>query len=163
MKRDLNDWIGEGEAKEKEQLLAIAAEKLKAAVAVKIEAAKVKMQSIPQKTREKLIEEAEARSAVHYSDLFKWVNEHNWESKCIVCSAKGFLAGDSVSEEVLEETYDDGPWETVETNYSADEFACPVCGLHLTGQAELLAAGYELEHSETNERQIEYEPEYGNC
>ncbi|TNE43201.1 MAG: hypothetical protein EP345_04665 [Sphingomonadales bacterium] len=163
MGRNLDDWIGEGEAKEKQQLLAIAAEKLKASVAVKIEAAKVKIQGTSQKTRDQLIEEAAARSAVHYSDLFKWANDNTWEAKCIVCTAKGFLAGDSVSEEVIEETYDDGPWETVEITYSADEFACPVCDLHLTGQAEVLAAGYELEHAETDERQIEYEPEYGNC
>ena len=113
MGRNLDDWIGEGEAKEKQQLLAIAAEKLKAAVAVKIEAAKVKMQGISQKTRDQLIEEAAARSAVHYSDLFKWANDNTWEATCIVCTAKGFLAGDSVSEEVIEETYDDGPWERV--------------------------------------------------
>lgn len=163
MGRNLDDWIGEGEAKEKQQLLAIAAEKLKAAVAVKIEAAKVKMQGIPQKLRKKLIEEAGVRSAFHYSDLFKWENDRIWEAECVVCTAKGFLAGDSVNEEVIDENYYDAPWETVEITYSADEFACPVCDLHLTGQAEVLAAGYELEHTETDERQIEYEPEYGNC
>lgn len=163
MGRDLDDWIGEGEAKEKHELLAIAAERLKAAVMVKIEAAKIKLQGFSQKTREQLIEEAAARSAVHYADLFKWANDNSWEAQCIVCKAKGFLAGDSVSEEVIDETYDDGPWETVEITYSADEFACPVCELHLTGQAEVVAAGYELEHTETDERQIEYEPEYGNC
>lgn len=163
MGRNLDDWIGEGEAKEKQQLLAIAGEKLKAAVAVKIEAAKVKIDAISQKTRNQLIEEAAARSAVNYSHLFKWANDNIWEAESTACSAKGFLAGDSVSEEVTRETYDDVPWETVEITYSADEFACPVCDLHLTGQAEVLAAGYELEHAETDERRIEYEPEYGNC
>ena len=126
MGRNLDEWIGEGEAKEKQQLLAIAAEKLKAGVAVKIEAAKVKIQNLSQKTRDQLIEEAAARGAAHYSDLFKWANDKAWEAKCIVCAAKGFLAGDSVNEEAIEETYDDGPWETVEITYSADEFACPV-------------------------------------
>lgn len=163
MDRNLDDWIGEGEAKEKHQLLAIAAEKLKAAVAVKIEAAKVKIAGMSKKTSKLLIEEAEARSAAHYSDLFKWSNDKSWEAECIVCTAKGFLAGDRMSEEVLEEHYDEGPWEMVEITYSADEFACPVCDLHLTGQAEVLAAGFELDYAETDERQIEYEPEYGNC
>lgn len=163
MGRDLDDWIGEGEAKEKQQLLAIAAERLKAGVMVKIEAAKVKVQQLPQKIREQLIEEAEARTASHYADIFKWANDNSWEERCIVCGAKGYLAGDSVHEEVIEETYNDGPWETVEIDYSADEFACPVCGLHLTGQAEVEAGGYKLNHSETDERQIDYEPEYGNC
>lgn len=163
MGRDLDDWIGEGEAKEKQQILAIAAERLKAGVMVKIEAAKVKIQGVSQKTREQLIAEAAARSAFHYADIFKWANDNNWEAQCIVCNAKGFLAGDSINEEVIEEMYDDGPWEKVEITYAADEFACPVCELHLTGQAEVSIAGYELEHTETDERQIEYEPDYGNC
>lgn len=163
MGRDLDDWIGEGEAKEKQQLLAIAAERLKASVMVKIEAARVQFQGLPQKTREQLIAEADARNAAHYVELFKWANDKTWEARCVVCQAKGFLAGDSIHEEVIDETYDEGPWETVEITYSADEFACPVCGLHLTGQAEVVAGEYELEHTETDERQIEYEPEYGNC
>jgi len=163
MGRELDEWIGEGEAKEKQQLLAIAAERLKANVMVKIEAARIRFLAIPQKTREQLINEAEVRSAIHYTDLFKWSNDQDWDARCVVCAAKGFLAGDSVNEEVVDETYDDGPWETVEITYAADEFSCPVCALHLVGQAEVLAAGYELEHVETDERQIEYEPEYGNC
>jgi hypothetical protein len=163
MGRDLDDWIGEGEAKEKQQLLLLAAEKVKAAVAVKVEVAKVHIQGLSQKIRDQLIDAAAARSAVHYPDLFTWGNDHTWEAECVACSAKGFLAGDSVSEEVMEETFEDGPWETVVITYSADEFACPVCHLNLTGQAELLAAGFELEHVETDERRIEYEPEYGNC
>lgn len=97
------------------------------------------------------------------SDLFKWGNDLAWDVPCSVCKAKGFLAGDSTNEEVLEESYDDGPWEKVEIAYSADEFSCPVCGLRLIGQAEVEAGGYEIEHFETDERQIEYEPEYGNC
>ena len=163
MSRSLDEWIGEGEAKEKQQLLAIAAEKLKAAVMVKVEAAKIKFIGIPQKAREQLLAESEVRAAGHYPDLFKWGNDLAWDAHCIVCKAKGFLAGDSANEEVLEESYDDGPWEKVEIAYSADEFSCPVCGLHLIGQAEVEAAGYEIEHFETDERQIEYEPEYGNC
>jgi hypothetical protein len=163
MERDLDDWIGEGEAKEKQQLLAFAAERLKAGVMVKVESAKVAFLSNPQKAREQMIVEAEARHSGQYGDLFKWANDNNWEAKCVACQAKGFLAGDSVNEEILDQTYDDGPWETVEITYSADEFACPVCSLHLTGQAEVEAAGYALEYEETDERQIEYEPEYGNC
>lgn len=163
MDRKLEEWIGEGEAKEKHQLLAIAAERLKAGVMVKLEAAKVKFLAFPQKTRDQMVAEADARSAMHYTDLFKWSNDKSWDSKCIVCQAKGYLAGDSVEEEVIEETYDDGPWEKVEITYSADEFSCPVCGLHLIGQAEIELGGYDLQHIETDERQIEYEPEYGNC
>jgi len=163
MGRDLDDWIGEGEAREKQQLLAFAADKLKATVAVKVESAKVKMQNVSRKTREQLIEAAAVRGALHYLDLFKWTHDRTWEVKCIACTAKGFLAGDSVNEEIIGEVYEDGPWETVEITYSADEFVCPVCDLHLIGQAEVLAAGYELEQVETDERQIEYEPDYGNC
>lgn len=163
MGRKLDEWIGEGEAKEKHQLLAIAAERLKAGVMVKIEAAKIKFLAIPQKVRTQLLEEVEARSVVHYADLFKWANDTSWEAPCIVCEAKGYLAGDSINEEVIEETYDDGPWEKVEITYSADEFSCPVCSLHLIGQAEVEVGGYGLQHTETDERRIEYEPEYGNC
>ncbi len=163
MGRKLDEWIGEGEAKEKHQLLEIAAERLKAGVMVKIEAAKVKFLGISKKIREHLLAEAEARSAGHYTDLFKWSNDNSWDARCKVCQANGFLAGDSIGEEVIDETYDEGPWEKIEITYSADEFSCPVCGLHLTGRAEVEVGGYELEHTETDERQIEYEPKYGNC
>lgn len=163
MNRGLDEWIGEGEAKERQQLLAIAAERLKANVLAKIETAKIRFLAIPKKARVQLVEEAEARSAVNYTDLFKWTNDQEWDGRCIVCGSKGFLAGDSVNEEVIDESYDDGPWEKVEITYSADEFSCPVCGLHLVGQAEVVSGGYDLEHTETDDRQIEYEPEYGNC
>jgi len=160
---ELNSWIGKGEAEEKQQLLKIRAERVKANVMVKMEAAKISFLAIPKKTRNQLVLEAAARSSIHYTDLFKWENDQHWEAICTVCKSKGFLAGDSVSEEVIEETYDEGPWEKVEITYAADEFSCPVCRLHLNGQAEVVAGGYELEYIETDERQIEYEQEYGNC
>ncbi len=83
------------------------------------------------------------------------------------------MAGIQYSEEIVEremeehvDEYDmwdaDGPWETVAKSYSAEELHCPVCDLHLKGEAELDAADIDPEHLEYEEREAEFEPDYGN-
>jgi hypothetical protein len=62
------------------------------------------------------------------------------------------------------DTYGDeyGAWEQVDVRYSAEQFHCPVCDLFLDGSDEIDYADLETEHSETEEREMEYEPDYGN-
>ncbi len=43
-----------------------------------------------------------------------------------------------------------------------EKFRCPTCDLNLDGFDELDFAGLPTEHSDTDERQMEYEPDYGN-
>jgi hypothetical protein len=52
--------------------------------------------------------------------------------------------------------------ETVDKHYVSEEFRCPVCNLHLASQAEIKAAGLDIEHIETEVRERRYEEEYGN-
>ena len=96
-------------------------------------------------------------------ELFKWANEFEWEANCPSCTGTGFLAGDAASEEISEDEHGYSTWETVIKNYTADEFGCPRCKLHLVGVEQLMFAGFEIEHSEEEERELTYEPEYGNC
>jgi hypothetical protein len=66
---------------------------------------------------------------------------------------------EEVSEEPDEEYQDE---ETVDVFLVAEEFQCPSCGLHLDSRDEIGAAKLEVEHTETETRQREYEPDYGN-
>ncbi len=73
------------------------------------------------------------------------------------------MAGDVLEEEIIEPSERWASWEEVRKTYQADEFACPRCKLAIVGSEALLFSGIELEHEEIDEREIEYEPEYGNC
>ena len=42
------------------------------------------------------------------------------------------------------------------------EFYCPSCDLRLDGAEEMKAAEFEEEYIDQDEREIEYEPDYGN-
>ena len=65
-------------------------------------------------------------------------------------------------EEVLEPEPDSDE-EEVETLYSAEELHCPVCDLRLDSREEIEAVGLDADHQETESRERNYEPEYGNC
>lgn len=50
-----------------------------------------------------------------------------------------------------------------EKTFSPKEFKCPVCALALNGYAEMKAANLDADHVTTEEREMVYEPDYGNC
>jgi hypothetical protein len=52
--------------------------------------------------------------------------------------------------------------ETVDIMLVAEEFQCPSCGLHLASRDEIEAARLDTDHIETETRQRQYEPDYGN-
>ncbi|MFT2215051.1 hypothetical protein ACLJYM_24800 [Rhizobium giardinii] len=56
----------------------------------------------------------------------------------------------------------DGAWEQVEAQYSAEKFAFPVCELVLTDWEEIDCTGLDVDNSETEERKLSYEDDYGN-
>ena len=73
------------------------------------------------------------------------------------------MAGIQLGEEVVDTFQDDGrTWESVEKDFSAEQFRCPVCDLFLDGLTDIESANLEVSHQETDEREMEYEPEYGN-
>jgi len=50
----------------------------------------------------------------------------------------------------------------VDIFFVAEEFLCPSCNLRLDSREAIEAAGLEVETVETEARQREYEPDYGN-
>jgi hypothetical protein len=85
-----------------------------------------------------------------------------WRTKCPACEAQSFLAGVVFGEEISDENDDQAEDQLVDVFYVAEEFHCPSCGLHLNSREEIEAVNVDVEHVETETRQREYEPDYGN-
>ncbi|MEN5243196.1 hypothetical protein [Pseudomonas atacamensis] len=96
-----------------------------------------------------------------YRGAFRYHLDSHWDIPCPACESKGFLGGDRVHEEVIEQDHESG-YETVERYSTPVEFYCPTCDLHLEGAEAMKAAGFDEEYVEQDEREIEYEPDYGN-
>ena len=54
------------------------------------------------------------------------------------------------------------PMETVKKTFTAELFVCPTCKLRLFGTQEISAADLSGEFYQTEDRQREFEEEYGN-
>ena len=74
------------------------------------------------------------------------------------------MAGMHTGEEIsVDKIYGDSTiWETVDRVFEGEEFQCPACGLALIGSAEIEAANFDNSYVDQIERELEYEPEYGN-
>lgn len=96
-----------------------------------------------------------------YRKHFCYLLDNYTEQTCPACGCKAFMGGDRIDEQVIDQDLYSG-YETVVKYYLPMEFYCPTCELHLDGNEELEAADLEHEYNEEEERQIEYEPEYGN-
>jgi len=163
MDATLEDWLGATQAKAPKAIIEHAKAAKRLAVEVRIVKAKEAFGARKRSDRESLLQDAESSRAFHYRNLFNLIADRKWECRCPACGGKAILAGVQVGEEVVDTfTDEDGAWEQVETYYSAEEFRCPVCELFLDGSDEINYAGLDSEHSEIDERQMEYEPEYGN-
>jgi rubrerythrin len=163
MEESLEDWLGATKAETPKAIVQHAKAAKRQAVEVRVEKAKEAFESRRKADRESLLRDAENRQAFHYKNLFTLLGDHEWECRCPACGGKAFLAGIKVGEKVLN-TYgdEDAFWGQVETYYSAEQFHCPVCGLFLDGSDEVMYAKLGTEYSETDEREIKYEVEYGN-
>ncbi|CAG8868674.1 hypothetical protein [Pseudomonas fluorescens] len=96
-----------------------------------------------------------------YHENFRYLLDHHWEATCPACACTSFLGGDRIDEEVIDQDFSTG-YETVNQYYSPMEFYCPTCQLHLEGEEALHEAKLSDDHSEESEREMEYEPDYGN-
>lgn len=159
----LTDWLGDEQAATPQQIVETRQAAVKAEVMAAIEGSRSAFMSLPQVRRDSLTQREFSAFDSEVQELFQWSNDAEWEAQCPSCGGSAFLAGDVASEEISEDDYGHSTWETVKKNYNADEFSCPRCKLHLVGVEQLVFAGFELEHSEEEEREIHYEPEYGNC
>lgn len=165
MDLELEDWVGSDS-------------KIPATLAddfhtIKVEAAKQRIANAraafaapdEKKRSKKELEELRERSqAFHwytYRDAFRYVLDNYWDISCPACKCKGFLGGDRVHEEVVDQDHESG-YETVERYFTPVEFYCPSCDLRLDGAEEMKAAEFEEEYIDQDEREIEYEPDYGN-
>lgn len=158
------DWIGVEEAEEPHRILQAKRDATFAQVMSKIESAKQAFAKLPQKERELRFHAAEqAKGPPAFPHMFSFLSDHTWEHPCPACGAKAWLGGDKVHEEISEDSFGESIWESVERTYSAEEFECHVCSLEIYGSEELESAGLPLERKELEEREIEYEPDYGNC
>jgi hypothetical protein len=163
MDTTLEEWLGAAQAEAPKAIIEHAKAAKRLAVEVRIAKSKVAFGERKKSVRESLLRDAESRRAFHYKDLFTLLGDLEWECRCPSCEGKAFLAGVKIGEEVVDTFNDeDGAWEQVEKYYSAEQFHCPVCELFLDGSDEIDYAGLDADYSEIDERQMEYEPEYGN-
>lgn len=163
MESSLDDWLGANQAQAPKAIIKHAAEAKQKAVTVRVSHAKEAFEAHKKNEQKRLLEEAKSCEVFHYKNLFTLIGDHEWACQCPACGGKAFLAGIRVDEDVVE-TYgnEDGVWEQVEIYYSAEQFRCPVCRLTLDGSDEIEYANINTEHSEIEEREMEYEPDYGN-
>ena len=160
----LEEWIGADRAKAPRELVNAAAEVTLQAAQKRVEQAKEHFLARPKKEREEALRLSETKHAYHYHNMFKVSADNEGEVICPACSGRAFLAGIEFGEQVLDPSPGE-EWEEeeVEKYYSAEEFQCPICGLHLDSRQEIEAAGVDPDWQETTTRMREYEPEYGNC
>lgn len=103
-----------------------------------------------------------ARLPIRTED-FRYHYDCHWHQECPACHTIGVAAGSLAWEEQAADQSDhDFGYELVERGYLPTEFHCPTCKLALVGELAMEAAGLEDTHVEQEEREIEYEPEYGN-
>jgi hypothetical protein len=162
MASSLEDWLGAADAKSPRELLEEAEQALQAATELRIKAARARFDDLKKAERDRLQEEAKARHAIHQHDTFSADYDDVWEQECPACNSKAFMAGTQASEEISEDADQGVVWETVERSFIPEEFVCRSCDLTLVGSAEVEAAGLSDPHTETEERELKHEPDYGN-
>lgn len=162
MGSSLEHWLGAADAKAPRQLLDEAAKALDAAVKLRVEAAKGRFAALKKSERERLTAEAGLREPQHQTALFKGSYDEIWTESCPVCGCLAFMTGEQTGEDISEERDEDAIWEVVDREFVGEEFRCPTCDLMLMGSDEIDAAGISYIHEDQQEREMEYEPDYGN-
>ena len=73
-----------------------------------------------------------------------------------------YIDNPNIAEEISEERDEHAMWEIVDREFVGEEFRCPTCELTLMGSDEIEASGLNYIHEDQQEREMEYEPDYGN-
>lgn len=162
MGSSLEKWLGAAGAKAPRQLLEEAANALDAAVKLRVEAAKDRFGALKKSERERMAAEADLREPQHQAELFKGRYDEVWVESCPACKCRAFMTGEQSSEEISEERDEYAIWEIVDREFLGEEFRCPTCDLVLMGSDEIDASGLSYIHEDQQEREMEYEPDYGN-
>lgn len=164
MTLSLEQWVGADKATAPKQILEESAAALRAAVAIRIERAAERFSDRKPKERSELLKAAEDKAPSEHAGVFSWVYDAEWNETCPSCEGKAVVAGMQIHEEIIGDPvdYGDSLWEPVERIFGAEEFHCPVCELELNGYGEIEAAGVGTEHTAEDEREMRWEPDYGN-
>lgn len=162
MGSSLEQWLGAADAAAPRQLLDEAAKALEAAVELRVLAAREQFEALKKVERERLSAEADLREPQNLTSLFKGKYDEIWPEICPACQCRAFMTGEQTGEDISEERDQDAIWETVNREFVGEEFRCPTCELTLIGSDEIDAAGLNYIHEDQQEREMEYEPDYGN-
>jgi hypothetical protein len=162
---DFEDWLGSEEAVSKRQTLLATREAVRMMVSTRITHAREDFEKKHQNEvkREELVDTSRnIRPWEHWKE-FTYLLDTHIVYQCPACHGTGVLGGSKFEEYVSEEQDRDDPYlEYVDVEYSSEEFFCPLCQLHLQGTQEISAASLPGEFTETEEREREFEPDYGN-
>ena len=166
--KDLDDFIG-GAAEEKMELIEHLSHLTKQTALQKIVHARDRFsrdedgKNRTLRSIEDQILKSHDRSWWHLYLQTKQMYSKYWTRTCVACKCTALLGGDKDYEELTDDQGEVSPgYEEVETAYSPVEFICDQCHLHLVGSDELSAANLSDEIVEVEEREISYEPDYGN-
>ena len=162
MGSSLENWLGAADAKAPRQLLDEAANALNAAVKFRVEAAKGQFTALKKSERDRLAAEAELREPQHQAAIFKGSYDEIWTESCPACGCRAFMTGEQTGEDISEERDEHAIWEIVDREFVGEELRCPTCDLSLMGSDEIGAAGLNYIREDQQEREMEYEPDYGN-
>jgi len=162
---ELDEWLGAEDSKAPKKILQNAEIAVQMAVQTRITHKKEDFEQ-KHKSKNKRDELVEKSKSVRHWDYWKEF-DHSIDgyelNKCPSCCATGVLGGVLWHEEASDEYDEDDPYtEYVEKTYLAEEFLCPTCDLRLSGTRELAVTSLPEEFYETEEREREFEPDYGN-
>ena len=166
--RSLEEWVGGTEGTRVKAILADAAELLRQTVLARIERRRNDWnERYPQDSTER--REAESRASarpfparlVQSADGFE-------DATCPACRQKAWLSGFIGDEEIVRVEADPDPdwgpgfYEISRITYDVEGLHCPECGLVLEGRDEIAIAGLSPDFVRDDEREPDYEPDYGN-
>jgi hypothetical protein len=159
----IESWLGADKAKAPKELLAEYTHATEEAAKVRVETAAEAFNARQKNERKEAHARAAAIDVWNMRRSFRLRADDIWETECPACKSRAFLAGVKYDEEVSDEEDESDPYEElVDVSYVAEEFLCPSCNLHLDSREAIEAVGLDVDHVETEKRQREYEPDYGN-
>lgn len=164
----LESWLGAEQAHAPNEVVRKAEEALEWAIKDRIERHRADFSNDHKdpKKLQKAVEDSKLLLWQNHIKLFRELPDDCESTVCPSCQSHGFLAGTIWHEEVrdydtIEHEYQHFT-ELVVTVFGTQEFVCPTCKLKLFGADELSAAGLPEEFEMEAERELEFEPDYGN-
>ena len=164
MGSSLEQWLGTDDAAAPQAIVANAALAKRKSVEIRVNRARESFDKKSKSEKKKALGLTSRSNVSDFSSLFKTHFDSIWTIECPSCSANGIMGGELVTEEVLETQFDPeiGAWELVGRQFIGEQFRCPACQLELDGHDELGYANLPANHEDTDGREMEYEPDYGN-